>query len=152
MFLCAAGTLAVPTAAYAGTTSVAAAIKAQDKIVKDNPAYKAVQDFQADGKAQDRALIAKLAKVEGSLTHAVTVVSGASPTSSAQKQGQQDWVAGTRRDISGVSDLKTGFSDLLVGKSKATIKAELTKGVKALKAGNLEEAKGDNLLGLPTTD
>jgi len=131
-------------------TSVTAAIKAQDKAVKNSAAFKSLKHVSAGTPAQAKALIPKYKALQVKLDHAATVVSKASATGAKQKQGQKDWVDGVRELAQGIGMLDAALADAVKG-NKAAAKSALTKAQKELVAGNNLGAKGDKLLGLPTS-
>ncbi len=148
--VCAVG-VGVPMDAQASSMSVAAAIKAQDKAIKRSPAYQQLRHFDAKTPAQAKALISKFAALETTVKHAATAVSGASATTSTQKQAQSEWVKGAREEATGIGQLETGVKDLVAGKN-STAKTEVAKAVKTIKAGDVLGAEADKLLGLPSSD
>lgn len=138
-------------AAQAATPSVTAAIKAQDKVVKNSAAFKGLKHVKIGTPAQAKALIPKYKALQLELQHAATVVAAASAKGSTQKQGQADWVGGVREVARGIGLFDTALKDAVNGKAAAA-KAELVKAQKALAAGNALGTKGDKLLGLPSSD
>jgi len=137
--------------AQASSTSVTAAIKAQDKIFKTSPAYKSLKDFKLSTTAEAKKLVKEFKALRVAADHAATVVSEASASGAKQKQGQNDWVDGLREAATGMGMLNTALQDALDGKAAAA-KTLLAKGQKGLDAGNALGDKGDRLLGLPTSD
>src|SRR5579871_332324 len=148
--VCAVG-VGVPMQAQASSKGLVQAIKAQDRVVANSPAYRQLQHFDANTPAQAKALIPKFAALESKIRHAASAVSAASTTTSTQQRAQSDWVTGARQEATGIGEFETGFKDLIAGR-KATAKAEVTKGAENIKAGDVLSAKADKLLGLAPGD
>ena len=138
-------------AAQASGTTVIAAVKAQDKVVKSSAAYRGLKHIKANTPAEARKLVTEFKALQGKVEHAATAVSRASASGPRQKQGQEDWVQGVRELARGLGQLDTGLQDVVNGKTAAA-KAALTKAERTLSAANARGSKGDKLLGLPTND
>ena len=137
--------------AQADQPNVVTAIKAQDKIMKQSPALKKINNLNGTSKAQARKLVADLGKLEKLSEHAVSVVAKASTSDAKQRQGKQDWLKGTREQNRGLLQLRTALKSAIAG-NKTAFKGEYTKALKTLISGAQLSAKGDKLLGLPTND
>lgn len=138
-------------AAQAATPSVTAAIKAQDKAVKNSAVFRSLKHIKITTPAQAKVAIPKYKALQLKLEHAATVVSAASAKGATQKQGQKDWVEGVREVAHGIGLLDTALTDAVDGKDAAA-KAEAIKAQKALNAGDVVGTEGDKLLGLSPSD
>jgi hypothetical protein len=138
-------------AAQASATPVVAAVKSQDRIVKNSAAYKSLKHVTANTPAEARKLIAEFKALQSKVEHAATVVSQASASGATQKQGQKDWVTGVRDLARGIGQFDTGLQDVIDHKT-ATGKAELKKATRTLATANTVGDRGDKLLGIPASD
>jgi 2,3-bisphosphoglycerate-independent phosphoglycerate mutase len=136
--------------AMAGSLTVTQAIKAQDKVVHADPAYKSLKNFKIETAAEAEKAIPKFESLQKLLNNAATAVSKSSATA-AQKTGQNDWVSGVRTLSKGIGYFVTELNDLVHG-NKVSAKVAALKADKLLKAGNASGSKGDRLLGLPPSD
>jgi hypothetical protein len=136
-------------AAQASPTNVVTAIKTQDEIITQTPGDKALRHLTVNTRAQAKKLVVELGALEKTATHAVTVVSQSSTSSARQRQGKADWIRGSEEQNRAILELITAFKEALADNQAA--KAEYTKATKLLAAGSALGAKGDKLLGLPTT-
>ena len=89
----------------------------------------------------------KLQTLVNTLNHAASVVSQASATTSTQKEGQKDWVAGVRGTSTAVGQIITAVQDLARG-DKADALVTIHKAEKTEAAAAKLGEKGDKLLGV----
>ena len=141
----------VPTAASAARVSVTSAIHAQDKAVKNSPAFKKLEHTTVNTPAQAKKVIPELTAAAKKLDQAATAVSKATATTTKQRAGQKDWVTGVRDLSHGFSQLVTALKDVEHG-NQAAGKKEALAAQRSLNKGNTVGSKGDRLLGLPTSD
>jgi cell division protein ZapA (FtsZ GTPase activity inhibitor) len=139
---CAAG------AAQASATTVVAAVKTQDRIVKSSAAYRGLKHVTADTPQQARKLIVEFKALQRRLEHAATVVSRATATDARQRRGKADWVTGVRDLGRGIGQLDSGLTDVIKGRTAAG-KALLKRANRTLAAANAIGTRGKRLLGIP---
>jgi uncharacterized protein (UPF0210 family) len=133
-------------AAARGLT-VTQAVRAQDKLVRDSPGYKTLQDFRTITTAtQAEQAIPGLNALEKLLAHAANTIANASAGAS-QKTGQKDCVSGVRLFNNAVGMFVIALTDSAQGKSSAA-KTEATKAFKLIRSGNMIGIKGEKLLHL----
>jgi hypothetical protein len=142
----ASGGLAAESA-QAKEMSVKAALLSQQKLFMHSAAWKDVQEqISIKNPAQAKALAPRLGTLASILSHASTVVSNASASSSTQKQAQREIVTGLSREASGIRTLQSGVEQYGEG-MKSTAKATLLRGEKTLKSADVIEQKGVKMLG-----
>lgn len=141
----------LPATAGAAGMSVTAAIHAQDKAVKNSPAFKKLEHLNVKTPAAAKKAIPELKAAAKKLDKAATAVSDATATTAKQRAGQKDWVAGVRDLSHGLSQLGTALKDIEQGNQAGAKKAVLASQA-SMKKGNAIGSKGDRLLGLPTSD
>jgi X-X-X-Leu-X-X-Gly heptad repeat protein len=142
--------VAVATAAAAPLT-VAQAIQSQDRIFTSSPGYTLLSHFKVKSAAQAKVAVPKLEHTRQLLETAASVVARTPASTSTQRTGRTEWVAGARLVASGIGQLATGLRDLVAG-NKAAADRALKLSVSLDKRGGVLAAKGDNRLGLPSTD
>ena len=138
------------TAGAAGLT-VAAALKAHGSRGSQSPVIKQLQHLTVNTPAQAKKVIPDLNAAAQKLNHAAAVVSTATTSTARQPMGKKDWVAGVRDLARGFSLLVVALTDIEHG-HKAAAKAEAVAAQKLVTTGNAIGARGDRLLGLPTSD
>jgi hypothetical protein len=144
--------LALATAGVAATRmTVAQTIVAQDKVFIASPGYKLLGNFKVKTAAQAKSAIPKLRHTKLLLSRAAAAVSHAPATTTAEKNGRRYWVNGAHMVATGIGDLATGLQYLVSG-NKTKADKILKQSVVIDRKGGLLAAKGDTLLGLPTTD
>jgi hypothetical protein len=145
-----AATAAFATPAAAHKLTVVEAVVAQDRILSHSAGYKIVANLKHYTVAEYPKLAPKVAELKRIIDHAAVVVSHASATTTRQRTGRKDWVAGAHLTATGFSDLAVELEDAAKGDQAATLR-EASAGKKLLKAGAALASRGDRLLGLPTT-
>lgn len=135
----------------AAPLTVAQAILAQDRIFTSSPGYKLLSDFKVKSAAQARVAIPQLEHTRKLLEVAARVVAHTPATTTPERAGRADWVAGARLVATGIGDLASGLTDLVAGHRSAADRA-LKLSVSDDKQGAILAARGDRLLGLPATD
>jgi hypothetical protein len=138
-------------AVAAAQLTVAQAILAQDKIFTASPGYKLLSNFKVKSASQAESAVPKLEHTRRLLETAASVVSQTPATTSTERTGRADWVAGARLVGSGIGELATGLDDLVRG-DKTTANRALKLSVTLDKRGGILAGRGDKLLGLPATD
>jgi hypothetical protein len=141
------GALLSAGAAQASDASVRSAIETSGKQIKESGELQ-----QALTEIKDKPkTIAKLQKglkdFEVALTKAVTTVEGQEASTTAGKEGEEDWTGGIHDVIKGFKDLGTALSDLKSG-HKSEAKLELKKAGVLVKTGAAKAKKGKTLLGV----
>ncbi len=141
-----AGCAAGPAAASA--TTVVAAVKTQDKIVKRSAAYNGLKHLTVDTPAQARRMIVEFKALQRTVGHAATVVSRASATGARQQRGKKDWVTGVRDLGRGIGQLDTGLRDIVDHRTTAG-KAMVKRSARTLAVATAIVTKGKRLLRIP---
>jgi len=143
--VCAAG------AAQASAMTVTAAVKAQDRIVKNSAAYRSLTHFSANTPAAARRLVTEFKALQLRVEHAATVVSRASAIGARQKLGQRDWVDGVRDLARGIGQFDVALEDIIHGRNAAG-KSELLRAKRTLAVANALGTKGKRLLRIPANE
>jgi hypothetical protein len=138
-------------AAQAGAMTVTAAVKSQDRIVKDSAAYRSLKHIDANTPAAARRLVTAFRALQLRVEHAATVVSRASASGARQKLGQRDWVDGVRDLARGIGQLDVALEDIIHGRNAAG-KAELLRAKRTLAVANALGTRGKRLLGIPANE
>jgi hypothetical protein len=138
-------------AAQAGATTVTAAVKAQDRIVKNSVAYRSLKHFSANTPAAARRLVTEFKALQLRVEHAANVVSRASASGVRQKLGQREWVDGVRDLARGIGQLDVALEDIIHGRN-ATGRSELLRAKRTLAVANAVGTRGKRLLRIPAND
>jgi len=138
-------------AAQASAMTVTAAVKAQDRIVKDSAAYRSLKHISANTPAEARRLVTAFRALQRKVEHAATVVSRASAVGTRQKLGQRDWVEGVRDLARGIGQLDVALEDIIHGRNAAG-RSELLRAKRTLAIANAVGTRGKRLLRIPAND
>ena len=138
----------VTATAASAETAVQAAIIQQDETISKAPGFKVVANFSKYKVGSLGKLAPEVAALGRLYANAGIVVARATPTSSKEKSGQADWVAGVREGSVEFRYLAKEMTDISKGDSTAA-KTAATIAKKAADTALTELHKGDALLGLP---
>ncbi len=141
------GALLAAGAAQASDLSVRAAIENSGKQIKENGELQQALTQIKDNPKTIAKLQKGLKEFETVLTKVVTTVEAQEASTTAGKEGEEDWTGGVRKVIAGFKDLGVTLSDLKAD-HKAAAKSELKKAGVLVKEGTAMAKQGKTLLGV----
>jgi hypothetical protein len=146
-----AGMLLGTGTAQASDASVRGAIEGAAKELKESPKLeKEIAALKNPSKADLQKVVKAVGTLQTDLQKVASKVSAQTASTTAGKEGEEDWLEGIKNVANGFGDFKTGLLDL-EKKSVSTGKTEVKKGAKLIKQGSAEVKKGDALLKVKTS-